>query len=169
MRPDSQKTVIQYALQKLSRRFYSRQAMRQMLSEEGYDGESVENTLAKLEEWGYLDDLKLARYQLRRYTSRQPKGRLWIERRLIHEGVEPGAVCQVLEEYAADQESALAAEAARRFVRSKARTPSDSEKIRGALARFLAARGFSSSLIREILHEFRFTGASDLDSDDNWH
>jgi regulatory protein len=155
---------------KLSRRFRSRRAMRGMLLEEGYSEASVKDALTQLEQWGYLDDLRLARDQLRRYTARQPKGRLWIERRLAQDGFEPDAIRQALEEYTAGQERALAMEAAKRFLQfkaqSKARTP---EKTGGALARFLISRGFSPSIIHEILCEFRFIGASDLDSDEDWH
>ncbi|MDR1206153.1 MAG: recombination regulator RecX [Peptococcaceae bacterium] len=190
MRTDAQQTALQYAMRKLNRRFYSRRAMSGMLSEEGYDEASVEDALAQLEQWGYLDDLRLARNQLRRYTARQPKGRLWIGRRLTQEGIEPDAIHQALEEYTDRQESALAMEAAKHFLQLrtqskprpepqsepqseprsepqfKARTP---DKTGGALARFLAARGFSPAIIHEILCEFRFIGASDLDSDGNWH
>jgi regulatory protein len=161
MRPDSPKTAIQYAMGKLSRRFYSRRIMKDMLTEAGYGAASVEDALARLEQWGYLDDLKLARNQLRRYTIRQPKGKLWIRRRLVLEGFEPDVVRQVLEEYTDDQESELAWSAARRFLRS------GSGKPVAALARFLANRGFSSRVIREI--EFRFHRTGDLDSDSNWH
>jgi regulatory protein len=155
MTGDSQKvpgqTAIRYALGKLSRRFYSRRAMRDMLSESGYGGESVEDALSKLEEWGYLDDLRLAGDRLRRYTARQPKGKLWIRRKLVQEGFEPDAIRQVLETYTDERERELAAEAAERFLQSKARTLSDPEKSKLALARFLTARGFSPALIHQIL------------------
>jgi regulatory protein len=163
--------------------------MRGALLEEGCDGESVENALAQLEQWGYLDDLKLAREQLRRYTVRQPKGRLWIGRRLAREGFEPGHIRQVLDEYTADQEKELAVKTAEGFVRSRARRGYGRRQIGDALARFLAGRGFSSSLIYAIIceilgafgedigeeigeefgEEIGFTNVSDLDSDENWH
>jgi regulatory protein len=162
-----------YALRKLTRRFYSREAMRQILSDQGYEDGSVRDALARLEDLGYIDDLRLARDMVRQYTGRQPKGRLWIEAKLKQDGFCGPVIDQALEAYPADLEKEQAAAAARSYLKTRGGAIPDERKKSAALARFLKSRGFPGPLIHAIMNEFtdefECLDASYLDRDTNWH
>lgn len=117
------------------------------LKRRGFDASTVEATLARLLELGYLDDLEAARGFSGQRVARQGWGPRRLTAELSRRGVGEDHVRTVVGEVFAAGEAPLAREAASRWA---AKGGSDRDR----LARYLDRRGFSMSVIVEILGEF---------------
>ena len=135
------------SLKILSLRDHSEAELRRKLAGKGYEEQGIEESVARLKELGYLDDLRFARSfassALR--NGRGYGGRLKLE--LSRRGVAPGIVSEVLAELSAeyDERELLAQLIERRYPAFDAATAPDKEKRK--VVGYLQRRGFSLSAI----------------------
>lgn len=135
------------SLKILALRDHSEAELRRKLAGKGYEEQTIEESVARLKELGYLDDLRFARSfassSLR--NGRGYGGRLKLE--LSRRGVDPGIVGDVLHELAAeyDERELLAQLMERRYAGFDPAAATDKEKRK--VVGYLQRRGFSLSAI----------------------
>ncbi len=140
-----------YALRVLSRRRVSSEGLRGLLSRKGFPAADSESCVAKLKEWGYLDDQGYARDVLRAVSSVCPVGKRRAAFELRKRAIDPELARKVMDEtYEGVSEEVLASEAARKYLNGKD-AGSLKEKERERLARWLQRRGFGYEAIRSAL------------------
>ncbi len=132
------------ALRMLARREYSRREMQDRLSSPDVDDAEVQSVLDEFEDKGWLSE--------RRFVDAvvQSRRRRFGAARVLHELKEKG----VSEEGLANAREALAEseiEAARAVWQKKFGQPPASLAERAKQTRFLAGRGFSADVIRNVL------------------
>lgn len=133
----SQEDALQAATLLLSYRDRSEHEMRRRLSEKGFNEAIIDSTVARLQEYNYLDDRAFA-LQLAQQQHALGKGRRAAQYALHQAGVDPELAQVALEEcYSADSEEEAALSWLRR--RPLPTTPQDRQR----LLRGLAGRGFS--------------------------
>ncbi|HHY44841.1 MAG TPA: regulatory protein RecX [Firmicutes bacterium] len=162
---DVRRAATDYALGVLSRRRVSRGQMRESLRRKGYSDTEAETAIAKLVEWGYLDDKSYSREILRSMLAACPIGRrravFELTRKLFDKQLIEEAVDEV---FAGLGEEELAALAARKYLSEK-KSVLTTEKERERLARWLQRRGFGYEAISSALRTAGWTsGDGQLDS-----
>ena len=143
----------EYGLNLLSFRGRSIGEMRQRLEERGFEEEIVDSVVKKLKEMEFLDDLKFAREWVRSRMEGSPKGSYGLRLELQEKKVSDVIIHAVLEEYSEKYDER---EVARTLAMKRMRVLANKERgvIQGRLADFLARRGFSYNVIKEVVHEF---------------
>ncbi|MGI6643695.1 MAG: regulatory protein RecX [Bacillota bacterium] len=139
------------ALRVLSRRRVSTGQMESLLKRKGALESDINECIARLSEWGYLDDRRLAKDILHEALATCPIGRrrasYELLKRSFQKGISEDAVSEVFGELA---EEDLAKEALSRKLRGRD-LGSLKEKERVRLARWLWRRGFDGQSIRSAL------------------
>jgi regulatory protein len=145
------------ALSLLERRPHSRRELTLKLVKRDFPRALVDRLLDDFERVGLLDDLAFARlYVEMKLGSNNPVGRRKLQQELGKRGIARELVDQVIEEQLDEhdgdesRELDLALQAGRRKLRSF-RGPLERQKKRERLYRFLAGRGFPSSVCAEVL------------------
>jgi len=144
-------TSFDCSLKVLSLRDHSEAELRRKLKEKGYAGEEIDQTVARLNELSYLDDLRFAR-SFASSSVRNGRGygsRLKME--LTRRGVAADIVAQVLGELAQEYSEAelLRELVARRYAGFDAETATDKEKRK--VVGYLQRKGFPlSAIFREF-------------------
>jgi len=143
----------EYGLNLLSFRGRSIGEMRQRLEERGFEEEIVDSVVKKLKEMEFLDDLKFAREWVRSRMEGSPKGSYGLRLELQEKKVSDVIIHAVLEEYSEKYDER---EVARTLAMKRMRVLANKERgvIQGRLADFLARRGFSYNVIKDVVHEF---------------
>ena len=150
------KSPWQIALAALARREYGRAELERLLlrklgAGEESEGEStaeaipdeVARTLDRLQEQGFLSDVRLAQAWTRSRGARY--GRLRLRQELARKGVDDAAISAALP--SADEE----ARAALALWRKKFGRPAETPQERARQGRFLVARGFDVEVVRRIV------------------
>ena len=129
------------ALQLLNVRFLSEGELKAKLRRRGVDDDVLQDVVAALEGEHFLDDQRLARDVYRYYARKGQYGPLYIVNRLRRRCL------PVPEDVERPDEYALAGDLVKRKFSYRA------DEARKA-ARFLQYRGFSPSVIRDVLEDF---------------
>lgn len=132
--------VMSAALNVLSRKQVSTGQMRRLLSRKGYASDEIENCIAKLGEWRYLDDRSYAADLVLTMVGTCPFGRrralFELKKRLFPADIVEAAVSEA---YDTLDEEVLAHQAAAVYLRGK---DESSLKVKERLTRWLLRRGF---------------------------
>ncbi len=140
------------ALRLLIYRERSRKELKDRLAEKKYSSEAVSATIEKLERLDLLDDEKFARLWVNSRINFRPRSAWLIERELREKGIESETVRTILEELLPpEREREAAQQLAERRIRHYRDQPP--ETARRKLFAYLARRGFSPGLVREIANE----------------
>lgn len=151
------------AARKLSRKSMSVKELRDYLTKREYDKEEIDRVIADMLDFGYLNDARFACefliYDLERGRSRKKAFYDLKQKGVSEEDIEAG-YNEYLDEYGEPDEHETAYREALKVLRAADMEPGgippDSlDKIQGRIARRLFTRGFSQSLIYEILTEIR--------------
>ncbi len=129
------------ALRLLNVRFLSEGELRQKLRSRDVSEEIIDDVLSMLKKEHFIDDERLAADVYRYYARKGQYGHLYIVNKLRHRQLPVPEEREPLDEYRLAEQLV-----AKRF----ADTETDSRKI----ARFLQNRGFSISVIRDMLDRF---------------
>lgn len=142
----------QIMLRLLSVRMRSRWELRARLSSRRIPPGAVESALNDLERVGLVNDGEFARLFLESRLRRRPRSYRILKQELRSKGVAPETIDEAIEDVSREiPEEDLA----RRVLAPKLRRLKelDPEKARERAARFLAGRGFTRSLVEEILRD----------------
>ncbi|HBP09485.1 MAG TPA: RecX family transcriptional regulator [Treponema sp.] len=129
------------ALRLLNVRFLSEGELRQKLRSRDVSEEIIDDVLSMLKKEHFIDDERLAADVYRYYARKGQYGHLYIVNKLRHRQLPVPEEREPLDEYRLAEQLV-----AKRF----ADTETDSRKI----ARFLQNRGFSTSVIRDMMDRF---------------
>lgn len=137
----------------------TRAQVRTYLQDKGFEPSEIEETIAELEEYHYLDDLEFARQYLQ-YGFEKGRGMLRIRRELAEKGVASETVqmaCDELEdEEALPDQRKMALEIAARMadgIDLETLDYSDKQKLQAKIGRRLASRGFSSDIVYSVIRQ----------------
>jgi regulatory protein len=135
------------ALRLLTRRDYTTTELRTRLLNRGYLAPDVDAAVARLAGDGTLDDRRVARLHMRAAREIKGRGRLRIERELIHRGIAPALAHELLADLpAGDDEAQIARILARKRVPAR---PTLAERRR--IFQHLLRRGFPADVISRAL------------------
>lgn len=154
------RSVDEEAVRKLSRKSMSTEELRQFLRSKEYSSGEIEEELKELKKHRYLDDQRFA-WEYLQYAFSQNRSRQRAFSELRRKGVSDEDMQNAFMDYE-DLEGGLNEKEMARSEAEKVLRMADLEwddpipdKIRGRIARRLSARGFSSSLIWDLLDELR--------------
>jgi len=138
------------AVRYLAYRDRSRNEIAHYLKGKGFSTSALDETLALLEDNNYINDPRFALKFGRSRIENKKVGKIRLERELKDKGLESQIISKALnslyEEY---DEREIAIVCAKKKLESF--SLNDIEKERGRLARFLERKGFSSSLVYQVV------------------
>jgi SOS response regulatory protein OraA/RecX len=157
--------LLDLAIKKLTTRSYSYKWMENYLTEAGFDQNEIKPALAKLLDWDYLNDKRLALELLYCYTKKKPKGRLFLRQKLQEEKIGPDLIEDILEEYDSAKEFEIAQQLSRSYLKGKnshmiTSTKTTSAKIKASLGCFLERKGVTLETIERIIDHLDLDEAS---------
>jgi len=139
-------TAADAALRLLSRRAYTRREMEHRLQAGSFGQEELDEALNRLADWGYLDDLAVARRGVEDCLERRPRGRSLLLAELMARGIPEAVALEALAAYppAMEDETARAV-----LTRLGIRIPAGA-KDRARAWRTLTRLGFVEPTIERI-------------------
>lgn len=124
----------------------SEQNIRQKISMAGYRGSFVDDAIDSLKEYGYIDDLRFARYYAESMRDTKGRSAFAISRSLYEKGISRDVIDTVMGELDIDEEAQiLKALSSRGYNEDNIRQIDDKERHK--LISFLMRKGFSYDLI----------------------
>jgi regulatory protein len=147
--------LYEYAVKALGRHMRTEAELRRLMQQRVERGEAgaavIGAVLARLKEYGYLDDKSYAETFARLRHENEKLGARTVRQKLQQKGVASGIVDETIEaRYAGTDEEALA----RQYLeRKRIRKPED-EKETARVMRRLVAAGFSTGVIYKILRQW---------------
>jgi regulatory protein len=145
---DQVEKAFERALNFLSYRPRSVAEVRRNLRKKDLDDAVIEETIARLDRAGLVDDVEFARYWVDNRMQFNPRGGRALSYELLRRGVSPGIVAEAIE--GLDEEGAarqVALSGARRYKGLPA------PEFRRKLGAYMARRGFSYGVIKPLLEE----------------
>lgn len=139
------------SLKLLQRAAQTEAGLRQKLSRRGFEDAVIDATVAKLQKLHFIDDQKFAHDYVAYRSRTSPLGRYHLKAKLLQKGIAKELAKQVTDTISAEEELALARTLATKRQRTLMRFEPEDRKQK--LARFLAARGFSSPTVYAIIGE----------------
>ena len=134
------------ALHLLEKQDRSEKNLRDKLKEEGYPEEIIDIAIDYINDYGYLDDARMAASHIRFYQDSRSKLRL--KQDLIGKGISSEVIDRVLEEeYTCDESELIEKLIMKKHYDKENATYEE----RAKMFRFLAGRGFSSDSINRVL------------------
>ena len=135
------------ALHLLEKQDRSEQNLRDKLREGGYPSEIIDIAIDYINDYGYLDDARMAASHVRFYQESRSKKR--IKQDLLNKGVAPDVIDSVIEEeYTVDELDLIQELMDKKHYDRENATYEDKAKM----YRFLAGRGYSSDTIKRALN-----------------
>lgn len=132
----------------LSYRARSTSEVEKKLKERGFGPEVVSETIDRLKELGFLDDLSFARGLAKDLALIKGYGRFQVEKRLRDKGIEEEDLVHAVESVFSEVDEY---EAARRLALKKTKGTLNSIEDKAKIGRYLYGRGYSWDIINEIL------------------
>ena len=124
----------------------SEQNIRQKISMAGYRGSFVDDAIDSLKEYGYIDDLRFARYYAESMRDTKGRSAFAISRSLYEKGISRDVIDTVMGELDIDEDAQiLKALSSRGYNEDNIRQIDDKERQK--LISFLMRKGFSYDLI----------------------
>jgi regulatory protein len=157
--PLDETTLHEYAVKALGRRMRTESELRRLMQAKVEREESgaakVATVLARLKEYGYLDDVNFAETYARLRQQNEKLGARRVRLALGQKGVAAGTVNEVIEaRYGPIDEEVLARE---HLERKRIRKP-ENEKETARVMRRLVTAGFSTTAIYKILRQWDVPG-----------
>jgi regulatory protein len=141
-----------YTYRILARRMYTCKEIRDKLIERGYVDEIIQNVIATLEGYGYLNDRTYAEEWIQSRMRSKPRGKIAIRQELARKGIEKSIVEEALSEaFDEAKEADMALDLARRKAKTYRNT--DPAATRRKLQGFLLRRGFDSETVRNVIQQ----------------
>ena len=139
-----------YVYRILARRMYTNKEIRDKLSERGYTAEIIQDVIAAMERYGYLNDKTFAEEWIRSRMQTKPKGKIALRQELARKGIERSIIEDALSRIFGDsKELDTALDLARRRVKSYSKD--EPETARRKLWSFLLRRGFDFETVKDVV------------------
>lgn len=150
------------ALNLLSFRSRSEGEIRRKLQQGKYPDATIEQVLAKLREWHYVDDEDFARRWIENRSAHRPRGSRLLAQELKAKGIQPQILAEALDESDLDEASDALALARQR---SRQLHDLDQQVRERRLTGFLARRGYGFDVIRATLEALHTEAGDELPGD----
>lgn len=136
----------------LKSRDYTRKQLEDKLRQGGYPAKIIEDALAYIESYGYIDDEKYAKEFIA--YNMQKKSRIRIENDLLKRGVSRELICKVFDELKAmgmeaDEVDMIEKLLLKKNFYTQSATDEEKRKIYG----FLYRKGFHTDMINRVLYD----------------
>lgn len=150
------------ALNLLSFRDHSCKELRQKLTRRGANVEQVDSSLAKLEDYGIINDERYGQRVYEAWLGKKIYGRQHLVAELHKKGVPQEYISMILEQFTDELEQARAEMAADQFCRLQKRKieqylqssdPKEKQRFYAAAARYMLSRGFSGEYVELIINK----------------
>ena len=148
----TQSKALDAAFRLLARRDHTRRELILKLRRKGFGRQTVDGALLRCRELGYLDDAKIARSMAGQLAGKG-YGPLRIRQALKQKGLEDALVEEVLATGDDEESQVRAAKKALEKKASRLSRENDAWKRRQIAYRFLAGRGFPSSVIHRAIDD----------------
>lgn len=140
--------AVSTAMRALEQRMQTGRELRTRLLRKGFEPETIDSAIARLTDYGYLNDERFAELWIENRLAHRPRGKRMLEQELRQKGIDR----QIVDETVAGMEiddRAAALELARKRLKSVQGLPPDEQnkKLTGILVR----RGFDFGVIRTTL------------------
>jgi len=150
-----------YVYRILARRMYTSKEIRDKLLERGYMDEIIQEVIATMERYGYVNDQFYAEEWIRSRMNAKPKGKIALRQELYRKGVDKSIIEDALSEAFDDsKENDMALDLAKRKVKSYG--DSEPAVVKRKLQGFLLRRGFRYETVREVIEKLETFDASDV-------
>ena len=162
---DTYEVAFQKALQFINHRPRSIEETRRRLSEKGFSDEVVEQTLQRLVEKNWLDDLDFARQWIENRNTFRPRSDRLLAYELRLKGVADGKITQALEKYGGDEMKLAFQAGIKKAKKCRDETRFDFQKKVGG---FLSRRGFHYGIVKPTVENLwkEFASAENKGLDD---
>jgi regulatory protein len=148
------KKALDTAVRVLTRRDHTRLEIEQKLKQRGYDSEVIRAVVVECERLNYIDDERTAKVYIFQ-LARRGFGFRRIRLELLKKGLRGDRFEQIVKESRLEiDEREIASSVLQKKMKSFEREE-DSKKRRDKIYRFLYSRGFSQSIISELIRGFR--------------
>lgn len=141
-----------YIYRILARRMYTSKEIRRKLAERGYIDEIIQDVIATMERYGYVNDSFYAEEWVRSRMKSKPKGKIALRQELTRKGIDKSIVEETLSQAFDDStESDMALDLARRKIGSYSKD--DPAVAKRKLQGFLLRRGFSYGTVKDAIEQ----------------
>jgi regulatory protein len=141
-----------YVYRILARRMYTTKEIRDKLVERGYVGKIIEDVIATLERYGYLNDRTYAEEWIDSRMRSKPKGKIALRRELKRKGIDTSIIEDALSQaFDQSKEAEMAMDLARRKIRSY--NIDDPVAAKRKLQSFLLRRGFGFETVKDVIEQ----------------
>jgi regulatory protein len=141
-----------YVYRILGKRMYTCKEVKDKLVERGYLDEIVQDVIATLERYGYLNDKNYAEEWIQSRLRSNPKGKYVLRQELARKGIEDSIIVDALgQEFDESKEQDMALELAQRKI--KLYKNDDPASARRKLQGVLFRRGFNSEMINAVIEQ----------------
>lgn len=144
-------TPMAKALNKLARRSYSRYELETSLLSLGFANEEVKEVIERLNEWGYINDKRMAEELFSYYFRIKYFGPLIIRKKMIEKGIPEEYIAEILLEYDEARQTEKATELARKYINKK--NLENTKALKNSLARYLLRKGFLQNTILKVISQ----------------
>jgi regulatory protein len=142
--------ALERAFRILARRDHTCKELAEKLRQKGHGHAAIDGALARCRELGYLDDAKTA-MTIAGYLARNGYGPLRIRQTLGQKGLDDTVIEKALTRCGDEDNQVLSAGRVLEKKRSRLDREADPWKRRQKAYRFLAGRGFSSTVINRVI------------------
>ena len=151
----------------LARRMYTRKEIRGKLVDREYVDEIVQDVIATMERYGYVNDETYAEEWIRSRMKSKPKGKIALRQELARKGIDKSIIENALDEAFDDsREDDMALELARQKARSYSKD--EPAVARRKLQSFLLRRGFSYETVKDVIEQTMEHGAKNKGEKEVW-
>ena len=141
-----------YVYRILARRMYTTREIRNKLLERGYVDKIIEDVIATLERYGYLNDKTYAEEWIQSRMRSKPKGKFALRQELGQKGIEKSIIEDALSQaFNESEEAEMALNVARRKYNSY--RGDDPVAARRKLQAFLLRRGFDFETVKNVTEQ----------------
>lgn len=145
------KLCMDVALTYLGTRMRSETEMRRYLEKRAYRADEIEQTIERLQGYGYIDDAAFAREMIRCKTALRPMGKQALRHALYKAGLDKSTIEESLETYEdAEEQGACDALCEKLMKKNGLERPGLAKTQRA-----LAARGFSYEMVNQAMQKWR--------------
>ncbi len=138
------------ALRLVSYRARSETEIRQRLSRKDFSAQAIDAAIAKMRDWGYINDQEFARQWVASRESHRPRSTRLMKRELASKGVDASTADRAVDEADID-DFRVALDLARKWMPRIDRE--DAQTKRRRLSGYLQRRGFGWDVVRRVLDE----------------
>ena len=137
------------ALSVLEKSAKTKKMMADFLKEKKYPVDSIEKAIAKLQDYGYINDGAFAENYIKSYS--QQKGKFRLKQELLAKGIDDDIIQEKLSDLSEEEMEESCRQLAQKFAKSRRQD----EKLSEKLFRHLLGKGYSYSMVAKVVGEVK--------------